>query len=500
MLRDTYYRDVLWCVVAFLAVFLLTRITLGFFSIAVVLAGCVFALRHNYAGLAFCYLLFPIFTVGNYQVCGLNGIVAMSARLGCIVIGFVALFTSLSNRCRSESLPIKWIFVYVGVAAISSIDGWFPMISYLKLALFTSFIIGIVSVSAMMQDSYTGLRWLRAIMMAMAVIMVIGSIVLYFIPSMGYSMMLTKMESFGDYSGLEGLVSRNSSLLFNGMTCHSQMLSPVVSMLATWVLCDMLLVEQRIRVVHLIILASTPILLFMSRSRGGFLTFVVVMAFTLFVCLPKARLSNKVRVKMISMVVMALVGLVLVGIYAQIKDQSISRWLRKTEDVDGDNRSLSEAMTSSRMGLVEENLQDFYLNPFLGKGFQVMPWLKQAYGNGFITWYSAPIEKGVTPFVILGETGLLGAGVFIVFLGAFYKRCLRRRYLALMNMFTCTLIANLADSTLFSPSGLGGFLWVVPCIGGYGLDLMSIRRVRMQNNWIDTGRIARDGAGIIQYY
>lgn len=500
MFRDTYFKDVLLCLLAFAVVFFFTRLTLGFFSIAIVLAGCVFALRHNYAGLAFCYLIFPIFTVGNYQICGLNGVIALAARLGCIVIGFVSLCTGLSNRHRTESLPIKWIFAYIGVASVSSIDGWFPMISYLKLGLFTSFILGIVSVSAMMQDSYKGLRWLRAIMMAISIIMILGSVVLYFIPSMGYSMMLSKMEGYGDYSGLDGLVARNASLLFNGMTCHSQMLAPVVSMLATWVLCDMLLVEQKVKMLHVTILSVVPVLLFMSRSRGGFLTFVAVMTLTLFICLPKARLPKRVRVKLISMIVLALVGFVCVGIYAQFKDQSISRWLRKTEDVAGDSRSLSEAMTSSRMGLVEENLQDFYLNPLLGKGFQVMPWLKQAYGNGFITWYSAPIEKGVTPFVILGETGLVGAGVFAIFLFAFYKGCLRRRYLALLNMFTCALIANLADSTLFSPSGLGGFLWVVPCIGGYGLDLMMIRRVRMQNNWIDTGCIARDGVGSIQYY
>ena len=78
--------------------------------------------------------------------------------------------------------------------------------------------------------------------------------------------------------------------------------------------------------------------------------------------------------------------------------------------------------------------------------------------------------------MILGETGLLGAGVFAIFLVAFYTACIKRRYLALLTLFTCNLVANLADSSLFSPGGLGGFLWIVSCVGGFGVDLISIRQ------------------------
>ena len=65
-----------------------------------------------------------------------------------------------------------------------------------------------------------------------------------------------------------------------------------------------------------------------------------------------------------------------------------------------------EAATSSRMLLIENNLDDFRQNPILGKGGQVTPYLKDAYRNKMITWFSAPVEKGVTPAVILGETEL----------------------------------------------------------------------------------------------
>ena len=171
----------------------------------------------------------------------------------------------------------------------------------------------------------------------------------------------------------------------------------------------------------------------------------------------------------------AALGLVILGIIAQVRTQAISKWIRKTEDVHGDRRSLSEAFTGSRMEKIAYNLNDFKLNPLLGKGFQVVRGLDRAYRAKEVTWYSASVEKGVTPYVILGETGLLGSGVFLIFLFAFYSTCLRRRYLALMTLFTCMLVANLADSTFFSPGQLGGFLWIVSCVGGFGLDLISIR-------------------------
>ena len=114
-------------------------------------------------------------------------------------------------------------------------------------------------------------------------------------------------------------------------------------------------------------------------------------------------------------IILAAAGLVTIGIIGQIRNQTLSKWLRKTDDVGGDTRSLKEAFTGSRRALIEYNLNDFKLNPLFGKGFQVMRGMEQAYRAKLITWYSASVEKGVTPYVILGETGLVGTGVFLIF-------------------------------------------------------------------------------------
>lgn len=486
MSGNQYYKDVLKKIVLVTLTLALFRLTNGIGGWLLLLVGIVFALMSNYAGLSFCYLMFSVTSVFNPLLSGMSLYLSLAARAGNIILPIFLLLGGAMSRVERDKLPISWIFVYMVVALISSMDGWFPFISYLKLAQFFGFIFGMVLVSRVMQRTEEGLYELRCLIMAIAVIMIVGSLIVKFTPTIGYSMMFKRMEQYGiDYNVYDFLQS-DVTRLFNGMTMHSQMLAPVVSILATWVLCDMLLIEKKVSMLHLPLLVLSPILLFLSRSRGGFLTLVVTMALTVFVCMPKARLSFRVRNHLLRILVVGVAIIVSVGIYMQIRDETISKWLRKTEDVGGDQRSLAEAITSSRLGLVEENMRDFYLNPLLGKGFQVMPWLKDAYGNGFITWYSAPIEKGVTPVVVLGETGLVGGAVFIVFLCTFYTTCLRRRYFALMNMFTCTLIANLADSTLFSPAGLGGFLWVMSCVGGFGIDLMTNRNARREmalENW-----------------
>lgn len=480
ILSDRFFRDVVKKILLVFLTLVLCRVTYGIWGWFLALAGIVFALKKNYSGMSFCYVIFALLAIFNRVISGLTTHLALSARFGNLVLGLVLLLMGVNtNRGQEEKLPMGWMFAYMGVAAISSIDGWFPMISYLKLLQFLGFMLGITLVGNIMSKSGNGLYELRTTIMAIAAIMIVGSFASKFVPSIGYSMHIARLEHYGliQQASVVGTAEGGMSL-FNGLTMHSQMLAPVVSMLAAWVLCDMLLVAQRFTALHTVILAVSPILLYLSRSRGGFFTFVVVMFLTGFVCLPRARISRRHRNQLTMAFVGIIVAMAIGGTVMEIRDNTFSKWLRKTEDVRSDSRSLSEAVTSSRMDLIQANMEDFYRNPLLGKGFQVAPYLIDAYKAGQITWFSAPVEKGVTPVVVLGETGILGGIVFVVFLVTFYKTCIRRRYLALMNLFTCLFVANLADSTMFSPAGLGGFLWVISCVGGFGIDLLAIRMAR----------------------
>jgi len=487
MFKDKFTRDVFKALVAISAILLACKFTAGVMAVVVALAGAYFALQRKSGYLAICYMMFPLFMSFNRVIVGLSPVFLMTARLGNLFMIAVMMLTGAGMQGRvREKLPILWMFAYCLVACLSSIDGWMPLISYLKLFQFVLFLIGLLFVARIMQQSDQGLYQLRCAMMAIAIIILCGSILVRFIPSVGFSMMVARAESWGfDVTGAE-IAKSEGITLFNGMVCHSQMLAPMVAMMSAWVLCDMILVAKRITWIHGIALAPTPVLLYMSRSRGGFLDIVVVMTTVLFVCVPRARLSQVVRSKLALLVMGASVALVVVAGIAQVRNQAISRWLRKVEDVHGDTRTLQEAFTDSRSASIAYNLNDFRLNPLLGKGFQVVRGMDRAYRAKQLSLFSAPVEKGVTPYVILGETGLLGAGVFAIFLISFYVTCLKRRYLSLLTLFTCYLTINLADSTLFSPGG-GGVFWIVSCLGGFGIDLISIRQAR--GTWTGPGAV-----------
>ena len=478
MFRDPFHKDVFKAVIILMVILVGCRFTMGGMAAAVALAGAVFAIQKKPGLLAVCYIMFPFFTIFNRVITGLGPVFLMTARLGNLFMIAVMILTgsAFQSGGRREKLPITWLFVYCAVACLSSLGGWMPLISYLKIAQFILFLMGLLFVTKQLQQSDKGLYQLRCAFMALAIIMIAGSAASYFFPSIGFSMQIANSAAYNVTLTAEDIKASEGMMLFSGMTHHSQMLAPTIAMMATWVLCDMLLVVKKVSSLHMVLLALSPILLFLSRSRGGLLELVGTVGITLFVCVPRARLAQTVKNKLMQMMILATALLVAVGIVAQIRNQAISKWLRKTEDVGGDTRSLKDAFTGSRQALVEYNLRDFRRNPFLGMGFQVMEGMEQAYRANMITWYSASIEKGVTPYVILGETGLCGATIFLIFLAAFYGTCLKRRYLALLTSFTCVLVANLADSTLFSPGGLGGFLWITSCVGAFGTDLIAIRQ------------------------
>ena len=479
MFKNKFYKDVLKALVVICAILGLCRVTMGGVAVLVALVGAFAVLLRKPGYAAVCYIMFPFFTIFNRAIVGISPIFLMTARLGNLFMIAVMILTGAGFAGRTrEKLPIGWLFAYCLVACISSIDGWMPMISYLKIAQFVLFLVGLILITRMLQQSDEGLYQLRCVFMAIAIIFLWGSILSRFVPSVGYSMTLEHMAAYGIEMTGEELAASEGMRFFNGLTYHSQALAPVVSLTAAWVLCDMLLVERRFTVLHSAILSAAPVLLYVSRSRGGLLEIVAVMLTAIFVCVPRAKLAVAVKSRLMQLLFLATAGLVVLGIIGQIRSQTLSKWLRKTDDVRGDRRSLKEAFTGSRQALIEYNLNDFKLNPLFGKGFQVMRGMEQAYRAKMITWYSASVEKGVTPYVILGETGLVGSGVFLIFLCVFYGTCLKRRYLATLTIFTCVLVANLADSSLFSPGGGGGFNWIISCVGGFGIDMMALRMAR----------------------
>ncbi len=345
-----------------------------------------------------------------------------------------------------------------------------PLISYFKILNFVLFVWGIMLLSKAIQAGDEELHQMRVTLLGVSAFVVLGSVFAYFIPSIGYSMEVKKAAFWGMNITGSDVAARAGRKLFNGVMEHSQLLAIITPVCLTWTLCDMLLIQKKISRLHLVIVTVAPVLMFMSRSRTAMLTFVVSIFMIYFCCIPSVKLPPAIKQRLRKTMYGLLAVIIVVITFAQIRYQTLSKWIRKEDNIGADQRSVAEALTASRMGLVEYNLNDFKLNPVFGKGFQVMNWHAQAYKAHRISLLSAPIEKGVLPLMVLGETGLVGACVFIVFLLSFYRTCIRRKYNVLLCMFTIMLATNMSEASFFAPGG-SAMLWIFAVIGGFSLDL-----------------------------
>lgn len=445
----------------------------GIFGWVMAILGCYAALTRNAKWICIFFVFTPLLIFFSPTLVS-GAYLGPAIRIGQIMMLFCLLLSPII-RSRRDSIPIGVLYLYSLVALISSIDGWMPTISCLKVFNFVLFLMGISVIGKIMQESEESLYQLRCVLLGLAFFIVVGSAIVYFIPSVGYSMEVQKAAIWGVYTSGAEVASREGKSLFNGVMNHSQTLATNVPMWFSWTLCDMLTNERKPTKMHAVIMVIAPFLMYMSRSRTAFVVFVVSMFMIWLTVLPKIQLSSVLRDR-VKMTFYCLIITIVAGLsYFQVRDQTISKWLRKSDDVMGDSRGLIESVTESRMGLVEYNLRDFKLNPLLGKGFQVMDWHSAAYQSGQISLLSAPIEKGVMPLMVLGETGIIGGIVFVVFLIVFYSMCLKYNYRCLMCLFTVLLAANMSEAGFFSPGG-GTAQWTSTVIGGFCLDMIVKRR------------------------
>jgi O-antigen ligase len=233
----------------------------------------------------------------------------------------------------------------------------------------------------------------------------------------------------------------------------------------------MILVEKRANPLHLSLLSTIPFLLFLTRSRAGVLAYVVSWLVIVGFSLRHIRVTWMLRRRMKRMVWTCLAILIGVLVFSEMEDRTVSKLLRKTNQVEEDSRSLKQALTSSRQGLIGRCLFEFRRNPMLGSGFQVQQEHRELYRRRAISLYSAPIEKGILPLMVLGETGFVGFAVFVGFLFVFFGTCVRRRYIATATLFIVYLSTNMGEATFFAPSGGGGVMWLITLVGGFTIDM-----------------------------
>ncbi len=465
---------------------LLARVTRNYILPLYVAAGLICVLTNKLGWALVFYVLFPFYVILNPGVLPKVGsITGISLRAGPLLIGLMLAFTSMSRKGHHR-LPFIMMVPFMMVAIVSSVDGWAPMVSMLKIINFSVFLLGLWFGTQNLQERPRDLFVLRAFFLSLAFLIVVGSILLSPFPAISYATSLgyalreggvELAEEVYQYMQEEGMKT-----LFCGITNQSQALAPLSACAFAFTACDMLFIERRFRVPHVALLVTAMPVLYMTRSRLALVTLMAAMVVIVFYTTRHIQMRADVRARLGQGVVLFLVFVFSLAVVSQIKSGIMSEWVRKTSDVRDDQRSLMEALTSSRMGLIGLSIKDFNRNPMIGMGFQVAEYTQaRTRGKGFVI--SASIEKGVLPVMVLGETGILGAFFFSLFLASFYYTCSQRKYHITITLFSVFLVTNMGEATFFSPGGGGGFLWMVCVVGGFSLDTILLYRSNVETAW-----------------
>ncbi len=471
MFKDTFVKSVFKTLAEILLLWLACHLTFGYAIIVLLLVG-VWAISNGRMGYAFMALLIPMFFIMvNGYILHRDVNFAKIVRIFSLIYPIMLLASPVKKNKNARVIPILGLIPYLCMAFISSISGWEFLISTLKLFSFTMFIITIYLFSQMLDGKYEDILKIRSILMALSIILVWGSIVTLPFPSIAYYVSLRGTVAQYGLEVANYMYDDTMMGFLSGVAVHSQFLGPMLAFVAAYAISDMLFVEKKMKPLHLIVLVPTPILLYMTRSRIGLVVYTTFVLTFFFYALPKVNVSQKLKYRLRAMVSVLLFILIVVIAKEQYQNQTLSKMLRKTNDTEVDNRSLTEAVTASRQGTIELCMKDFKRNPMLGMGFQVTEQIKYMRQAGRLSLFSAPIEKGVTPLMILGETGIVGSAAFIGFLIFFFVMCNQKNLVVTATMMVTFLVANMAEATFFSPGGGGGVEWYFAIVGGFALDL-----------------------------
>lgn len=452
------YRGVLTYLVAGVVLVLLIRVHPNFSFLLVPMAlWSVYRRNTLQLGLlAFMTLL----TISNNLFFPRTVLFVTAVRLS---FGFIAmgnLHFLLSHHGPPPFRLLKLLFGFLFLSVFSSIVGWNPLISFLKLFLFSVFQIALFGAGMGLAQSRIPVEKFRAVTFFLIAYVVYGCLVLIPFPEVGHSMILERWTHI-DATGL----LMQEITLFNGVTYHSQTLGPLLAILNAYVFAELLRKPGQHRIFYLVTLAVIPGLIFYTDSRTGLLSYVISLMVTLiwqgFIRNRKA-IEEKQR-RGILLILLLLGPIYLFSLGGLVHLQS---FLLKGGEAD---LSVSEALQQSRFGLAERAWQNFQNSPILGNGFQVAENMRTYGYHDMALAASAPIEKGVLPAMVLEETGLVGFAVFCVFILSVLRSALHFGCLRFLATFTTFIALNSGEATFFSVTGPGGLYWSI-CILALVID------------------------------
>ena len=448
-----------WVGVALLMLISL-RFSFGYAAPLMMVGAVVALVRRRPIEVLFWILFMTMTSVGNRAVFSTRFVTVLFVRL--TLIAFVVLVADKIITARGAMLqrPFLGLFPYLLWEAVVSCQGYDQVVSHLKLILFVSVFLALYGVA-------NGVNFvksvkepkLRSAILAVVALMVLGSVAL--IPFPGLSMMSPNEDL------LRMMLDGEVTSLFQGMCSHSQAMGPMAGVLGTFIFADLVFSVRKLDPLYLLMLIVCPVLIYKSSSRTGMGTFVAgVMMVTLM--LVQARgLGTRWKGKIVSTVLIFIIVLAIAAISVPNFRAKMTRFVLKWSSSSNSSEKVNvQNVFKSRQNKIDIALYNFKQKPFTGNGFQVSEEMRYASRPTLLSYFSAPIEKGVWMYAVLEEGGIVGFMLFVGWLILLFPILYVRKAYVMAATFFAFLMANVGEFCMFSMTYMGGFYWALVFAAG----------------------------------
>lgn len=411
-------------------------------------------------------------SVGNNVIFSRTVVTMMVTRVTLVTLTFLVAARVFSSRSSRPFMPFWGIIPYMLWECLSSLQGYEPIISYLKLLLFFCIFTAMFGVANEVNASTrVNAKILRSAILSVLGLMTVGSVLL--IPFPGLSQMLGE-----DAERLLAIQAGEAVSLFCGMCSHSQAMGPLAGIAGTFIFADLVFSIKKFDRLYLFMLLCCMIVCYKTSSRTGMGTFVAGCGMVTLLFMRSRSVGRGWKTKVMGLSTgVAILGAVVVIAVPSLR-QSATNFVLKTRT--GEKADLSfENVTSSRAGAKDLAVMGLKRSPFLGNGFQVSWEMQYEHRSGLLDYLAAPIEKGVLIYAILEEGGIVGMILFCGWLIYLFPALIKRHAYEMACVFFAFIVANMGEFCIFSMTYIGGFYWTMVLASGT-LDVQRMKGQKIQ--------------------
>ena len=440
------------------------------YATPVVAALAFFAmLRRKSIELMYLVMFLTLLGIGNDRILCRTPVAMLTARVTLVLVTFLTagkIFNSPRTRTMVPVFGIMW-FIYWEI--LSSLQGYAPLVSLLKLVLFLCIFLSMYGITKEVNASTrANALILRSAILSVVAFITIGSVAIIPFPSLS---LMTKND-------IDAQVAGEAVSLFCGVLSHSQAMGPMAAILGTFIFADLAFSIRKWDWFYLAMLLCCPLIVYKTSSRTALGALLAGWGVVALLIVRSRGIGDRWKRGLITIgVLVVILGGAVGWAMPEIREKVVD-FILKRVDIGEKQQTLNmETVMSSRQGLIEDALRGFRQKPMIGNGFQVSAEMEHEHRSGLKDYLAAPIEKGVWFYAIPEEGGIVGMTLFCGWLVYFFWSLYKRKAYVMASTFFVFMVANCGEFSLFSMTYVGGFSWVLVLAAG----VLDVARIREQD-------------------